>query len=465
MKTSELREYVDFVKPLLLGRYLSRPSLFSKGALSFRLGGEYPRLVFVMDNDEPRFYLSKRSDELKSLESTFLDVIKKRLYRAKVTDVSLIGDDRIVEFSLLASEEALFPKKRSLVFEMFPRHANLILLDEERKVLTAFKVSSLEDKRPLFKGLAYSLPPKNEYRAEESHLDVEGALSRYEELEKKMLLQRKKERFGELEKYLKGREKALKKKIDALGRDISKAEARVDGKEKGDLLFTYLGQVDPSKGKIVLDGVEIALDPRKSAALNAEGYYRQAKKAKESIRLASAHMKEANEELLDVESAVSQYEESDEEGLEQLSKELDIPAKGRPKAGWKGLSRSSLPFECFIGNTRLLFGKSSKENDCLTFLFARGRKLHWFHIQGDSGSHLVLKSENPSAEEIEIAAEIAVLLKGREDGDVIHALRGDVRKGSAPGQAVLKKFEVIRVNGISPAAKEALAGARKAERP
>ena len=183
------------------------------------------------------------------------------------------------------------------------------------------------------------------------------------------------------------------------------------------------------------------------------------------IRLASAHMKEANEELLDVESAVSQYEESDEEGLEQLSKELDIPAKGRPKAGWKGLSRSSLPFECFIGNTRLLFGKSSKENDCLTFLFARGRKLHWFHIQGDSGSHLVLKSENPSAEEIEIAAEIAVLLKGREDGDVIHALRGDVRKGSAPGQAVLKKFEVIRVNGIGPAAKEALAGARKAERP
>lgn len=466
VKSSELNQYLAYLEPLLEGRYLSRATSFAPGVVSFRVSGsDYPRLTFAIEGSEPRFYLARTLLEGKSLETTFLDVLKKHLYRAQVRGLSLLGGDRILDLELLASEEALFPKERHLVFEMFPRHANLILLDEERKVLTAYRTSSIEDKRPLFRGLNYEVPPQNAFQKEDIPLNLDATLKHYDELEAEILASRKKERFGELEKYLRSRKKALEKKAAALERDLQGASSRLDAGRKGELIYTYFDEIDQNAPKVVLEGVEIALDPRKNLAQNAEAYYRQAKKAKETVALGNKHLEECREELSDVESAISQYEASDEEGLEQMAKELSIPEKGRPKAGWKGLSRSSLPYECHIGETRLLYGKSAKENDCLSFLFARGKKLHWFHIMGDSGSHLVLKSEEPTKKEIELAAEIACLLSGKEDGDVMHALRGDVRKGSVSGQAVVKKFETIHVRSVSEEARTALRAAHKAEKP
>lgn len=466
VKISELNQYLAYLEPLLKGRYLSRVTSFAPGVVSFRVSGaDFPRLTFVIEGGEPRFYLARTLLEGKSLETSFLDVLKKHLYRAQVRGLSLLGGDRILDLRLLASEEALFPKERHLVFEMFPRHANLVLLDEEKKVITAYRTSSIEDKRPLFKGFTYALPPQNAFQMEDIPLDLDKTLKHCEDLEAEILSSRKKERFGELEKYLRSRKKALEKKAAALSRDLAGASSRLDAGKKGELIYTYFDEIDQNAPKVVLEGVEIALDPRKSLAQNAEAYYRQAKKAKETVDLGNKHLKECQEELSDVESAIAQYEASDEEGLEQMAKELSIPEKGRPKAGWKGLSRSSLPYECHLGTTRLLYGKSARENDCLSFLFARGKKLHWFHIMGDSGSHLVLKSEEPTKKEIELSAEIACLLSGKEDGDVMHALRGDVRKGSVSGQAIVKKFETIHVRSVSDEARAALKAAHKAEKP
>ena len=49
----------------------------------------------------------------------------------------------------------------------------------------------------------------------------------------------------------------------------------------------------------------------------------------------------------------------------------------------------------------------------------------------------------------------------KEDGEVILAHRGEVRKGSVPGQAIVKKFTTIRVNKILPSAITALENAKR----
>ncbi len=466
MKRSELLEYVAYLRPLLLGRYLSRPSFFTSTSLSFHLsGGPQDRLSFILEGEEPRFYLASGSLPGKSLESSFLDVLKKRLYRARIEEVEVLANDRIVSFALTANEEALFSKKRKLVFELIPRHPNLVLLDEEERVITAFRVTPIDGKRPLFRGLKYQIPPQNAFVDENRKLDLTGLLAHYEELESGLRSKRKNERFAGLASYLANREKSLKRKIASLGGDLSKAKERLDGQRKGDLLLTYLPSLGEGEAEIELEGVKIVLDPRKNAAQNANAFYRQAKKAKDAIRLGEAHLKEAEEELLDLQSAKEQFLSSDEEGLELLASELSIPQKGRPAPGWRGLSRSSLPYECLVDGIHLLYGRSAKENDCLSFLFARGRKLHWFHILGGSGSHLVLKSENPSAKAIRLTAEIAILLAGREDGDVIHALRGEISRGNKPGEVRLREHEVIHVKGVSEEAKGILAKAKRRERP
>ena len=60
VKISELNQYLAYLEPLLKGRYLSRVTSFAPGVVSFRVSGaDFPRLTFVIEGGEPRFYLAR----------------------------------------------------------------------------------------------------------------------------------------------------------------------------------------------------------------------------------------------------------------------------------------------------------------------------------------------------------------------------------------------------------------------
>ena len=80
---------------------------------------------------------------------------------------------------------------------------------------------------------------------------------------------------------------------------------------------------------------------------------------------------------------------------------------------------------------------------------------------GNSGSHVIIKKDDPSEEEINIAASIALLNSKQEEGEVMMAFRKDVRKGSVPGQAVVKTFKPLRLNRIDSKVKDLLKSAKK----
>jgi hypothetical protein len=75
----------------------------------------------------------------------------------------------------------------------------------------------------------------------------------------------------------------------------------------------------------------------------------------------------------------------------------------------------------------------------------------------------MIKKDDPSEDEIRLAAEICLLNSGLESGEVMIAKRGDVRKGRAPGQAIVKAFRTICLKEVSPLAKSLLRQAKKAE--
>jgi hypothetical protein len=62
----------------------------------------------------------------------------------------------------------------------------------------------------------------------------------------------------------------------------------------------------------------------------------------------------------------------------------------------------------------------------------------------------MIKKENPSQDEILCAAEIALLSAGKDDGDVLMARRGDVRKGNVPGLAIVKAYKTLHLKKIRP---------------
>ena len=157
-------------------------------------------------------------------------------------------------------------------------------------------------------------------------------------------------------------------------------------------------------------------------------------------------------DLADVQAALLQLLLCDEEGLEELAKELDIVPQKTPQkkknGDWRGLSHDSIPFEVERNGTKILFGKSAKQNDCLTFLLDTAKEHPWLHVNGTTGSHVMIKKENPSDEDIRTACEIALLNSGKQDGDILLTLRKNVRKGNVMGLAIVKDAKTIHLKNI-----------------
>jgi predicted ribosome quality control (RQC) complex YloA/Tae2 family protein len=112
------------------------------------------------------------------------------------------------------------------------------------------------------------------------------------------------------------------------------------------------------------------------------------------------------------------------------------------------------------GDFEILVGKGASENDELTFRIARPSDL-WLHAAGYAGSHVVVRAadgptENVPPDVVQRAAECAVWhSKARDAGGkvAVHLCRvGDVskRKGSPPGQVMLRTYHTLRVYSRDP---------------
>ena len=113
-----------------------------------------------------------------------------------------------------------------------------------------------------------------------------------------------------------------------------------------------------------------------------------------------------------------------------------------------------------VDGWNILVGRSSADNDHLTFRVAAKRDL-WLHVAGGTaGSHVVIESPDgaePPREVVERAAELAAWFsKARGAPRVeVHVCRvADVSKprGAPAGQVQIKKFRRLKVQprGLEP---------------
>jgi predicted ribosome quality control (RQC) complex YloA/Tae2 family protein len=102
---------------------------------------------------------------------------------------------------------------------------------------------------------------------------------------------------------------------------------------------------------------------------------------------------------------------------------------------------------------RVLVGKSSEDNDLLSLELAAPDDF-WFHLAGDSGSHVVVRNPDrlerlPRESERYAAALAAGYSKARNAGNVaVHvAFARDVskRRGQPPGEVTLARWRTVKV--------------------
>ncbi|MCM2270019.1 MAG: NFACT RNA binding domain-containing protein [Thermoanaerobaculia bacterium] len=128
------------------------------------------------------------------------------------------------------------------------------------------------------------------------------------------------------------------------------------------------------------------------------------------------------------------------------------PPPSDPEQGiWRGrrVARRALSPD----GLTVLVGKSADDNDRLSLELCAPWDF-WFHLAGDSGSHVVVRNPDrlerlPKATELFAAALAAGYSKARNAGRVaVHAARGEdvsKRRGQPPGEVTLARWKSIAV--------------------
>ncbi len=253
----------------------------------------------------------------------------------------------------------------------------------------------------------------------------------------------------------------LKRKVKAQNEEIACGKDKENYKTLGDLINANIYSIEKGAKEIVVENffeeslpkIKIKLDPSKSAAINAQKYYKDYKKAKTAQQVLKKEIIKANDEIKYIESiqdAINRAETETE--LSEIKKELVNQGYIKDKKKTKVKDKKLLPIEYVLENDyRVLVGRNNIQNDKLTTKIANKNDL-WFHVKDMPGSHTILISngKNVSDELIKNVATIAAFYsRARESSNVAvdYTIIKNVKKpnGAKPGMVVYDNYKTIFV--------------------
>lgn len=125
-------------------------------------GKKTQKLFISVNPGSPRISIEESEKESPLTASNFCMLLRKHLASATIENISLVGFDRIVKISLLASNEFVNAEEKTLYVELMGRYSNVILT-KDNKVLGCNRGINCFDNgvRPLICGKEYLFPPTN----------------------------------------------------------------------------------------------------------------------------------------------------------------------------------------------------------------------------------------------------------------------------------------------------------------
>lgn len=262
------------------------------------------------------------------------------------------------------------------------------------------------------------------------------------------LEERMKQKSAAVHKVIKNNIERLEKKIALQLEALESGEHMEEYRIKGELLSACPHLVKKGMKSVLIPNyydanltpMEIALDEKLNAAANAQKYFKLYRKAQSARKLAEEQRQLASEELMYLEGQMENLSRcTDESSLWELRSELvklnyikDTSTRRQVKA-----LPPSTPLK-FVSpdGTEIFVGRNNLQNEKLTF----GAELNewWLHVKDAPGSHVIVKSENPTDETMLFAAKLAAKHSSLSTGSnvpVDYTRRKYVKKpsGSKPG--------------------------------
>ncbi|OCA85504.1 hypothetical protein A8F94_11485 [Bacillus sp. FJAT-27225] len=272
---------------------------------------------------------------------------------------------------------------------------------------------------------------------------------------------RVKQQSGGLERFLANEKEKNEKKIEKLKATLKDAERAEEFQKFGELLTANMHLAKKGMKEIeVLDYydengamIKIPLDPLKSPSENAQRYFSKYQKAKNSVLVVLEQIEKAENEVAYFDTLIQQLESASPKDIEEIREELAEGGYIRQRARKNGKKPQNLKpvLDKYIAadGTEILVGKNNKQNDYLTSKLAARDEI-WLHTKDIPGSHVVIRSKEPSEETIQEAAMLAAYFSKARSSSSVPVDYTKVRhvkkpSGAKPGFVIYDNQKTIYV--------------------
>ncbi|MFJ5761770.1 NFACT family protein [Neobacillus sp. NPDC093182] len=272
---------------------------------------------------------------------------------------------------------------------------------------------------------------------------------------------RVKQQGNDIERLIINEKEKNEKKIEKLESTLREAEKADQLQRFGELLTANLYVAKKGMKEIeVMDyydemggTVAIPLDPRKTPSENAQKYFSKYQKAKNSVSIVIEQIEKAREEVLYFENLLQQVQSASPKDIQEIREELVEGGyiRDRQRRNAKKISNAKPILDHYLSSdgTELIVGKNNKQNDYLTNKLA-ARDDIWLHTKDIPGSHVVIRSKEPSEETIYEAANLAAYYSKARNSSSVPVDFTKVRhvkkpSGAKPGFVIYDNQQTVYV--------------------
>lgn len=444
--------------------------------------GHISSFIFSLKPTLPLLYKTNESFKSTLTIDSFTHALKKHFEGGIIIDSKQIENERIFLFKIEKKNATFQTIVTNLIVELIPHKSNILILDQEDKIIEAFHHSdSLDVINPIARGLKYNFKTKNqsiketdtiedlankvskkEYEYLKSAANLSEAINLllngkdlfvYKDNISKLPIENSKKinpdqiylelknsqeqnylltKFEPVFKLVKNKLSSLDKKEKNLLKDQKQYQNKLNYQEIGNLLYTYADQYIKGSKSINLDGIQITLDPLLDLNNNAKKYFKLYTKAKTGIQQIDLQLTKLHEEKEYFELINSQFTFATEvemlEIIEQLKNDHYIKDNRKVKKNKKTVIKTyPIHYLTSKDGTKIGFGLSSFQNDYLTFTLANKKDL-FLHIKDSHGPHVIIFADKVSDDTLLFALEATLYFSNKDQGDIVVTKKENVKK-------------------------------------
>ncbi len=254
---------------------------------------------------------------------------------------------------------------------------------------------------------------------------------------------RVKQQAKDLERTVKSELEKNKRKLTIHQMTIKKAKNADAFQKQGELLTAHMHMVHKGDSSIsVIDYYDpnqkemtIELLPDKTPSENAQLFFKKYRKLSTAKKNAEIEIRKTKREIDYLDSILQQINSARDEDIDEIREELRDEGYIKKQIKRKRKQKKPVP-EQYISTdgTTIYVGRNNKQNEYVTHTLANKSDI-WLHTLDIPGSHVIIKSSEPTEQTLHEAAQLAAYFSKAQQSSSVPVDYTEVRHVKKPNGA------------------------------